>query len=66
DLAGLDRESALELAGRIAETGALDQVRARAIDLVGEAKASLADAGLPESRLELLELVADGVVLRYS
>jgi len=29
-------------------------------------KASLADAGLPEGRLELLELVADGVVLRYS
>ncbi len=66
DLDALDRESAWQLAGLIAETGALDQVRARAIDLVGEAKASLADAGLPEGRRELLELIADGVVLRYS
>ena len=66
DLDGLDRDSAQTLAGRIAATGALDEVRARAVALVGEAKAGLAGAGLPKGRRELLELVADGVVLRYS
>ena len=66
DLAGLDRESAQALAGRIADTGALDEVRSRAVALVGEAKAGLGGAGLPDGRRELLELVADGVVLRYS
>ncbi len=66
DLDGLDRDSAQELAGRIAATGALDEVRARAVAMVGEAKAALVGARLPEGRRELLELVADGVVLRYS
>ena len=66
DLGRLDRASAQELAVRIGATGALDQVRARAIELVGQAKAALDDAGLPDGRRELLELVADGVVLRYS
>ena len=66
DLDRLDRDSAQALAGRIAATGALDEVRARAVALVGEAKAGLAGAGLLEGRRELLELVADGVVLRYS
>ena len=66
DLDRLDRDSAQALAGRIAATGALDEVRARAVALVGEAKADLAGAGLLEGRRELLELVADGVVLRYS
>ena len=66
DLDGLDRDSAQALAARIAATGALDEVRTRAIALVEEAKAGLAGAGLPDGRRELLELVADGVVLRYS
>ena len=66
DLDRLDRDSAQALAGRITATGALDEVRARAVALVGEAKAGLAGAGLLEGRRELLELVADGVVLRYS
>ena len=66
DLGSLDRDSAQALAGRIAATGALDEVRARAVALVGEAKVGLAGAGLPDVRRELLELVADGVVLRYS
>ena len=66
DLGGLDRDSALALADRIAATGALDEVRGRAVELVEGAKASLARTDLPEDRRDLLELVADGVVLRYS
>ena len=66
DLDRLDRESALELAGRIEATGALDEVRGRAIALVEEAKGALDGTSLPEDRRTLLDLVADGVVLRYS
>ncbi|MBU3690800.1 MAG: polyprenyl synthetase family protein [Solirubrobacterales bacterium] len=66
DLDRLDRESALELAGRIEATGALDEVRGRAIALVEEAKRALDGTPLPEDRRTLLDLVADGVVLRYS
>jgi geranylgeranyl pyrophosphate synthase len=50
------------LCDRIASTGALDDARARALDLVEEAKLELPD--LPQRRA--LELVADGVVERYS
>ncbi len=66
DLDRLDRGSALELAGRIEATGALDEVRGRAIALVEEAKGALDGTSLPEDRRTLLDLVADGVVLRYS
>lgn len=66
DLGALDRASAIELAGRIARTGALDEVRQRAVGLVSEAKETVRGAGLPEGRRGLLEVVADGVVLRYS
>jgi octaprenyl-diphosphate synthase len=45
---------------RIAATGALDDVRARALEMVAKAKASL-----PRSD-RALQLVADGVVDRYS
>ena len=47
---------------RIAATGALELARSRALDVVEEAKADLPD--LPQRRA--LELVADGVVERYS
>ncbi|MFM8520328.1 MAG: polyprenyl synthetase family protein [Solirubrobacterales bacterium] len=66
DLDRLDRESALELADRIEATGALDEVRDQAIGLVEGAKGALDGAGVPEDRRTLLDLVADGVVLRYS
>ena len=46
----------------IAATGALDEARSRALAIVEEAKAQLPD--LPQRRA--LELVADGVVERYS
>jgi hypothetical protein len=62
----LDETSAGALCDRIEGTGALERVRSRALDLIGEATSVLADSGLDRERVELLELVADGVVLRYS
>ncbi len=55
-------ERAEEVCDRIAATGALEESRARALAIVGEAKSELPD--LPQRRA--LELVADGVVERYS
>lgn len=66
DLTGLDEESAADLCDRIEATGALDQVRGRAMGLIEEAKEGLASSGLDAEQRELLELIADGVVLRYS
>jgi geranylgeranyl pyrophosphate synthase len=69
-LASLDLravESALDAAvvcDRIEATGALAEARARALSLVGEAKALLPP--LPERQRAALELVADGVVERYA
>jgi geranylgeranyl pyrophosphate synthase len=53
------------LCERIAATGALDEARERALAVVAGAKESL-PAILPGGRSELLELVADAVVERYS
>jgi geranylgeranyl pyrophosphate synthase len=55
-------EKAEEVCDRIAATGALEEARSRALGIVQEAKAELPD--LPQRRA--LELVADGVVERYS
>jgi geranylgeranyl pyrophosphate synthase len=66
DLHALGEESAAVLCDRIAATGALDAVRGRAMELIEEAKAGLAGAGLGDEQTRLLELIADGVVLRYS
>ena len=49
---------------RIAETGALEDTRARALELVASAKAELPD--MPARQRSALELIADGVVERYS
>jgi geranylgeranyl pyrophosphate synthase len=66
DLRGLDPGAAEALCDRIVATGALDQVRSRALAMVAAAKSGLdAASGDPEQR-HLLELVADGVVQRYS
>ncbi|MFP5388263.1 MAG: polyprenyl synthetase family protein [Thermoleophilia bacterium] len=66
DLRALDAAAAERLCDRIAATGALDRVRSRALDMVAAAKAQLnADAYDAEQR-QLLGLVADGVVQRYS
>jgi geranylgeranyl pyrophosphate synthase len=70
DLAALDPrtidgpEEAERVCGRIAGTGALEDVRERALGLVATAKALL--PGLPERQRIALELVAEGVVARYA
>jgi geranylgeranyl pyrophosphate synthase len=66
DLRSLDETAAEALCERIGETGALDRVRERAMGLIEEAKQGLSSAGLDSEQRELLELIADGVVLRYS
>jgi geranylgeranyl pyrophosphate synthase len=66
DLRGLDPVAAEALCDRIAATGVLDRVRARALEMVAAAKRQLAATSLPAEQRQLLELVADGVVQRYS
>jgi geranylgeranyl pyrophosphate synthase len=57
-------EQAAEVCARIAATGALDDVRERALRLVSAAKRTL--PGLPARQRRALVLVADGVVERYA
>jgi geranylgeranyl pyrophosphate synthase len=66
DLRALDAQSAESLCDRIAATGALERVRARAIEMVANAKAALERAEFEAEQRQLLALVADGVVQRYS
>lgn len=66
DLQGLDQAAAEALCDRIEATGALERVRGRALRLVGAAKQSLAAADFDPEQRQLLALVADGVVQRYS
>lgn len=66
DLHGLDTESAEVLCDRIAATGALDRVRARALEMVADGKRALEQAAFAPEQRQLLALVADGVVQRYS
>jgi geranylgeranyl pyrophosphate synthase len=66
DLRALDAAAAERLCDRIAATGALDQVRSRALELVAGAKAQLKDDAYDPEQRQLLGLVADGVVQRYS
>ncbi len=66
DLGALDAAAAESLCDRIAATGALERVRARAIEMVANAKAALEEAEFDAEQRHLLALVADGVVQRYS
>jgi len=66
DLRSLDPAAAESLCDRIAATGALEKVRARALAMVADAKQRLASSPFDAERRKLLELVADGVVQRYS
>jgi geranylgeranyl pyrophosphate synthase len=73
ELAALDLRSrvttpaeAEAVCDRIAATGALEESRAAALEHVAAAKRGIAKLGLPERQTRLLELVADGVVERYS
>ncbi len=56
--------NAVQICDRIAATGALQDARQRALELVGSAKLELPD--LPARQRAALEFVADGVVERYS
>jgi geranylgeranyl pyrophosphate synthase len=64
DLRGLDASSAEELCDRIAATGALEESRQQALAIVADAKDGILP--LPDDQRRVLDLVADGVVERYS
>lgn len=66
DLQALDPTAAEALCDRIAATGALERVRVRALGMVAEAKRALERAAFEPEQRQLLALVADGVVQRYS
>jgi geranylgeranyl pyrophosphate synthase len=62
---GMTPEQAEAICDRIVATGALDEARARALDLAARAKSSI-PAALPAQQRRALDLVADSVVARYS
>ena len=66
DLRSLDAPAAERLCDRIEAGGALRQVRSRALEMVAEGKRRLGSAGFDAERRKLFDLVADGVVQRYS
>jgi geranylgeranyl pyrophosphate synthase len=66
DLHGLNPGSAERLCDRIAATGALERVRGRALEMVVAGKRQLEGASFEPEQRQLLALVADGVVQRYS
>ncbi|MGE5282884.1 MAG: polyprenyl synthetase family protein [Chloroflexota bacterium] len=66
ELHGLDASGAEALCDRIAATGVLEQVRSRAFETVTTAKQRLASSPFDPEQRRLLDLVADGVVQRYS
>lgn len=66
DLRALEPAAAEALCDRIEATGALERVRARALQLIVGAKRSLEGASFAPEQRQLLALVADGVVQRYS
>jgi len=66
DLRALDATGAEALCDRITATGALETVRARALEMVAAAKRALERAAFDPEQRQLLALVADGVVQRYS
>ena len=67
DLKALDQAGAEAACDRIAQTGALEEVRAGARERVASAKRTIEACGtLPETQRRLLSLVADGVVERYA
>jgi geranylgeranyl pyrophosphate synthase len=66
DLQALDTATAASLCDRIAATGALDRVRERALAMVAAGKRELEASSFAPEQRQLLALVADGVVQRYS
>ncbi len=66
DLRALDADGAAQLCDRIESSGALRQVRSRALEMVAEGKRRLGAAGFDAEHRKLFDLVADGVIQRYS
>jgi len=66
DLRGLDAAAAERVCDRIAATGAPGDVRDEARERVERAKHALRESGISGEERQMLELVADGVVERYS
>ncbi len=66
DIHGIDAEAAEALCDRIAATGALDEVRGRAREGISRAKGFLDGDDFTDEERQLLGLIADGVVERYS
>jgi geranylgeranyl pyrophosphate synthase len=66
NLRSLDPSAAEALCDRIAATGALEEVRSRALEMVSAAKTRLDSTSFDPEQRQLLNLVADGVVQRYS
>ena len=66
DLRSIGPSDAAAICDRIAETGAPEEVRSQAREQVGAAKRELRASGIGGEELKMLELVADGVVERYS
>jgi geranylgeranyl pyrophosphate synthase len=66
ELRGIDQERAEALCDRIAATGALDEVRDRAKRGIMRAKAILESEDFSDEERQLLAMIADGVVERYS
>jgi geranylgeranyl pyrophosphate synthase len=60
-----DPDEAERVCDRIEATGALEEARRRALEIVDDAKAQL-DGRLPTRQRAALELVANGVVARYA
>jgi geranylgeranyl pyrophosphate synthase len=66
DLRSLDAAGATEVCDRIAVTGVLDEVRDRARAGITDAKRSLDSDDFTDEERQLLAMIADGVVERYS
>lgn len=66
DLRALTPDEAVGVCDRIAELGAADEVRETAKGYIAEAKRELRDLDLTPAEVELLDMVADGVVERYA
>ena len=66
DLRSLEPDAAEAVCDWIAATGSPEEVRAEARERVASAKRALRESGVGGEELRMLELVADGVVERYS
>jgi geranylgeranyl pyrophosphate synthase len=66
ELRGLGQDGAEMLCDQIAATGALDEVRDRAQRGIARAKGVLDSPDFTDEERELLSMIADGVVERYS